>query len=65
MRDLLRRGEGNLSAEIQDLESYLASVPDDLKSRGVFAAYEERLQALRDELTLTETLTYEESVSRK
>jgi uncharacterized protein YbgA (DUF1722 family) len=46
----LRRGEGNLAAEIQDLESYLASVPDDLKSRGVFAAYEERLQVLQEEL---------------
>jgi uncharacterized protein YbgA (DUF1722 family) len=65
MNDLLRRGEGNLAAEIQDLESYLASVPDDLKSRGVFAAYEERLQALRHERSLAETLTYEESISRK
>jgi hypothetical protein len=65
MSDLLRRGEGNVAAEIQDLESYLASVPDDLKRRGVFAAYEERLQALRDERSLAETLTYEESISHK
>jgi hypothetical protein len=64
MNDFLR-GDGNLAAEIQDLESYLASVPDDLKSRGVFAAYEERLQVLRDELSLGETLTYEESISQK
>lgn len=64
MSDLVR-GEGNLAAEIQDLESYLAGVPDDLKSRGVFAAYEERLRALRYERSLAETLTYEGSVSQK
>jgi uncharacterized protein YbgA (DUF1722 family) len=50
MSDVLRQGEDNLAAEIQDLESYLASVPGDLKSRGVFAAYEERLQVLQNEL---------------
>jgi hypothetical protein len=43
----------SLDEEIKDLSSYLEGIPAVLRSTGAFAAYEARLELLRQELAAT------------
>jgi hypothetical protein len=45
-----------LRAEIGDLESYLAGLPDELREGPYGAVYRSRLELLRDELATAELL---------